>query len=102
MMADCPQVMVFELGVQGHYANYLQYLIEYWHREELPGFLKIVDSPAFIDYHPDVVNLVSNYGRGGIRFVPITSDENNQLMQWIGAYYGSQKLEQTLQDLSDI
>jgi glycosyltransferase involved in cell wall biosynthesis len=73
-------IIVFELAYGGHYASYIRYLAEYWCQQELLGCLYFVVSPTFIQQHPDVIDLASNYPQQNLKFVAIAPEEEADLV----------------------
>lgn len=73
------RLMLFDLSIYGHHATYIQYLLDYWCREEIPGYLDIVVSPRFLHVHADVVQRADQSDSHHIRFVAITAEEENRL-----------------------
>ena len=74
-----PNILFFNLGVGGHYPNYVQYLIEYWSEEKLSGNFYIVVLQEFLEKHERIVTLAESYEEKNIKFVSITAEEEGQL-----------------------
>lgn len=74
-----PNFMLLDLDLGGHHGSYIQHLIEYWHRERLPGNLDIVVRPEFFGIHVDPINLVSKYSIQNVRFIAISQDETTKI-----------------------
>ena len=70
------KIMLFDLKFSGHHANYIRHLIRYWGDNQLAGQLDIVVSPHFIKRHQDVVELINQYPKSAINFVPISMQES--------------------------
>ncbi|NJL35717.1 MAG: glycosyltransferase [Leptolyngbyaceae cyanobacterium RM2_2_4] len=72
-------VMLFDLSVGGHHPAYIQHLVRYWGKHQLPGQLNIVVLPKFLEQHQDVIELAHSFGDRGVKFVPISSAEAGTL-----------------------
>lgn len=70
-----PKIMLFDLSAGGHHAAYIQHLIHYWDKHQLPGQLNIVVVPEFLKKHQDIVEMAIFQGRQTITFVPIAEEE---------------------------
>ncbi|NJL41028.1 MAG: glycosyltransferase family 1 protein, partial [Leptolyngbyaceae cyanobacterium SM1_4_3] len=73
------RLMLFAPWCFGHHPIYLGHLIRHWCEQELPGTLEIVVLPAFLQAHPDVVNLPAAYCSSSVRFVAMTDREQADL-----------------------
>ena len=71
------RLMLFDLSIHGHHANYIQYLIEYWSKASPPGYLDIVVSPQFSQVHTEVVHFAANQAH--INFITISPQEEEKL-----------------------
>ncbi|MCG8367666.1 MAG: glycosyltransferase [Pseudanabaenales cyanobacterium] len=72
-------IMLFDLSIRGHHPSYIQHLIDYWCRQELPGCLQVVVSPRFLEEHADVVEFGLTEGKNRVRFTAITPLEEAAL-----------------------
>lgn len=73
------KVLLFDLDFTGHHAGYIQHLVRYWRKHELPGSLDVVVSPKFMQLHPDVVNVALDDGKRNANFIAISSEEEATL-----------------------
>lgn len=71
------KLLLFDLSIHGHHANYIQHFIKYWHEQKSPVHLDIVVSPEFMKVHADVVT-ATTYSQK-IRYVPIATTEATAL-----------------------
>jgi hypothetical protein len=46
-------LILFDLYAGGHHGQYARTLVDYWHREGLPGRLHLVVSEAFVQQHQE-------------------------------------------------
>jgi glycosyltransferase involved in cell wall biosynthesis len=78
---DCAihKLMLFDLSINGHHPAYIQHLIHFWGKSQLPISLDIVVSPQFVQYHKDVTDLAIEYSHKHIRFIPILKKEETTL-----------------------
>jgi glycosyltransferase involved in cell wall biosynthesis len=72
-------ILVLNFEDYGHYPNYLEYLIEYWCKQEIPGNFYILVKSEFNQRHPNLVGLAEKYGSKTIKFVNLTFEEEAQL-----------------------
>lgn len=77
--APSSRLMLFDLDLGGHHGTYIQHLIEYWHKQRLPGRLEIVVHPEFFHIHRDPINLAAKYQLSNLQFTAITQDEADTL-----------------------
>lgn len=70
--------MLFDLSINGHHPIYIQHLIQWWGKHQLPFDLDIVVSPRFIQHHTDVIDLATKYNHCSIQFIPISEQEENE------------------------
>jgi glycosyltransferase involved in cell wall biosynthesis len=68
-------LMMFDLSVRGHHPSYIQYLIQYWDENTLPGRLDIVVSRRFVVEHADVLEYADRCSSKNIAFVTISAAE---------------------------
>lgn len=73
------RLMLFDLSIYGHHANYIRYLINYWQQHQLSGILDIVVIPQFLEAHRDVVESVESDCQNSINFIPISLSEAGAL-----------------------
>lgn len=73
------RIMVFDLDFDGHHVDYIQYLIEYWCRQKLPGILYLVVSSKFVQERSNVAQLAREAQQHNVYLVPITPKEQNNL-----------------------
>lgn len=78
-IANERQIMVFDLDFDGHHANYIQHLIEYWCQKKLLGNLYIVVSPEFAVQRPQVAQIAQVAQKYHVHLVPITKEEQATL-----------------------
>ena len=69
------RLLIFAPWCYGHHPTYLQHLIQYWNRHQLPGALDILVSPEFLKEHSDVVDLSKGCDLGTVRFIPMSNQE---------------------------
>lgn len=74
-LSDQTKIMLFDLSVGGHHATYIQHLIRYWSKHQLPGQLSIVVVPEFLEKHQDVVEMAQLQDTKNVTFVPVTKTE---------------------------
>lgn len=74
------RLMLFDLSVGGHHSGYIQHLIHYWGKQQLPGQLSIVVLPQFMTQHADVVELANKWTSEKVRWVPISEVEAADLV----------------------
>ncbi len=72
------RLMLFDLSINGHHPIYIQHLIQWWGKHQLPFDLDIVVSPRFIQHHTDVIDLATKYNHCSIQFIPISEQEENE------------------------
>jgi glycosyltransferase involved in cell wall biosynthesis len=72
------KLMLFDLSINGHHPIYIQHLIQWWGKHQLPIDLNIVVSPRFIQHHTDVIDLATKYNHCSIQFIPILEQEENE------------------------
>jgi glycosyltransferase involved in cell wall biosynthesis len=72
------KLMLFDLSINGHHPIYIQHLIQWWGKHQLPIDLDIVVSPRFIQHHTDVIDLATKYNHCSIQFIPISEQEENE------------------------
>jgi glycosyltransferase involved in cell wall biosynthesis len=72
------KLMLFDLSINGHHPIYIQHLIQWWGKHQLPIDLDIVVSPKFIQHHTDVIALATKYNHCSIQFIPILEQEENE------------------------
>jgi glycosyltransferase involved in cell wall biosynthesis len=74
--------MFFDLSVRGHHPTYIQYLIEYWDKYDVPCQLDIVVSQKFVLEHSDIIDISLKLKRRGLKVISITQDEDSSLHPW--------------------
>lgn len=77
-------LMLFDLEVKGHHANYIRYIISYWKLENCSISLTIVVSPEFAEKFKDLIDQVDkNKSKfsNKIRFQAITQAEISSLIK---------------------
>lgn len=72
------RLMLFDLSINGHHPIYIQHLIQWWGKHQLPFDLDIVVSPRFIQHHSDVIDLATKYNHCSVQFIPISEQEENK------------------------
>jgi glycosyltransferase involved in cell wall biosynthesis len=72
--------MLFELGLGGHRPGYLQHLIRFWQKQNLPGDVDVMVRPEFIRRYPDIVQMATADPQQ-VRFVPLTIAEETTTYQ---------------------
>ncbi|GAP97596.1 glycosyltransferase family 4 protein [Leptolyngbya sp. NIES-2104] len=75
------RLMIFGLKVSGHHPTHIRHLIEYFCEHKFPDYLDFVVAPAFLEAHPDIVQLVSEDCKERVRFIPITEAEFRTVQQ---------------------
>ncbi|VEP12691.1 Glycosyl transferase group 1 [Hyella patelloides LEGE 07179] len=73
------KLILFDLSIYGHHPAYIQYLVQYWCEQELPGSLDIIVSPRFLQVHAEVVDTALSYGQKNVNFVEIAPAEEAAL-----------------------
>ncbi|HEY9849885.1 MAG TPA: glycosyltransferase [Leptolyngbyaceae cyanobacterium] len=68
-------IMLFDVAVAGHHANYIRHLTKYWCERDLQGSLYIVVSPTFIHQHSDVLDIPLLYRQKNVFFISISRKE---------------------------
>ncbi len=72
-------VMIFELSIGGHYAEYIAHIFEYWQRQKITGKLYIVVSPLFFQQHSDIAKLAAKCNPEYIRLIAVNQQVSDQL-----------------------
>lgn len=72
-------VMLFDLGIEGHHANYIRYIIEYWIQNQIHKNLFILVTSKFLEIHSNLLNLKSGVRENRIKFLTISSNEEVNL-----------------------
>lgn len=70
--------MIFDLDSRGHHPGYIQHLIKYWCKHDLPGHLDLLVSQTFVERHPNIVALAHQDSR--VQFVSISDAEQADLI----------------------
>jgi len=73
------KILILNLVSTGHYANYLQYLIEFIAIKNLNYQLCIIVLNEFISKHQEVVNLASQLPKKNLEFITIKPEEEEIL-----------------------
>ncbi|NES18729.1 MAG: glycosyltransferase [Symploca sp. SIO3E6] len=73
------RLLIFDLFVTGHHAEYILHLVRYWHKQKLSGTLDILVAPQFLHLHPDVVSTALDNDQSKIKFFTISPEEEAKL-----------------------
>ena len=76
---DDRRLMLFDLALGGHHGNYIRYLIDYWCKHQLPGYLYIVVVPEFKRFHRDLIQAIAKSEHPRIKLVELTDIEVSAL-----------------------
>lgn len=73
------KLIIWNLVLTGHYANYLQYLIEHLSKNNIQEQIYVVVFEEFIDKHQEVVSLASKLLNNKLEFITIKPEEKANL-----------------------
>lgn len=74
-MSPVENLLLFDLSIGGHHPSYMEYLIAYWHQQQLPGQLSFVVAPEFPTVHKATVDYAHSLDAERIHFVAIAPAE---------------------------
>lgn len=74
-MSPVENLLLFDLSLGGHHPSYMEYLIAYWHRQQLPGQLHFVVAPEFPTVHRATVDYAHSLDGERIHFWAIAPAE---------------------------
>jgi glycosyltransferase involved in cell wall biosynthesis len=74
------RISLVEFGHFGHHADYLRHLVGAWRADPAAGLaLQVTVTPAFLNAHPDVVNLIYGKRQSGVDLDVIQPDRETEL-----------------------
>ena len=85
-------ILVFEPGIEGHYSDYIRYLIRYLHRQSVPIKLTLLVHPDFKARFWDAIKSECEESHECVDLIPFGPREHalcthNRLPQWIRSLF---------------
>ncbi len=72
-------LMLFDLEVYGHHANYIRLIVDYWIQQGNKKPLSIIVAPEFMERHRQLVESSKQAPNQTVTFYPITIEEERRL-----------------------